>query len=296
MEYIIIIALVLAVLLIGAKYSAVNKQIKSMKKQMTDYENPSVTVDFVSENLEELVVCINKIIKDKKNAQIEADRNYRILKQSIANISHDMRTPLTSVIGYLQLAIKDSRGGEQPQNLETALERAKYCGRLIDDFYELSVAEAKDAAAELESVDLSDLLCEQILGNYIEFEKSGIKPIYLQSDRQSLVMADRGLLTRVLQNLISNAIKYTIGNVTFFVDEMDGNITKLAVSNPVAQTHIDTEMLFEKFYQNDLSRSNEGSGIGLYLCRCFLEKMNGSITAEIENNVLSINVFLTTSD
>lgn len=143
----------------------------------------------------------------------------------------------------------------------------------------------------IEKVDLAGLLCEQILCNYIDFEKHGLVPNFPEADRSEWVLADKVMLTRILQNLISNALKYATGNLDFYIEKAD-NKTKLIVSNSVMQEDINTDLIFEKFYQNDLSRGKDGSGIGLYLCRCFIEKLGGSISAEYRDGKLVISVIL----
>ncbi len=292
---IIIFGLSIAVLFFLIKHIALNKQIKSLTNQIHDSHHNFVMVDFINRNLEELTIAINEIIEGKENAKIEADKNYKLLQQSIANISHDIRTPLTSVIGYLQIAMKDCSDEQQILNMKVALERARYCNQLIDDFYELSIAEARDKLPQLERLDISALLCEQILGNYVDFESHGLKPNFAESDKSVWVIADKVMLIRVLQNLISNMLKYAVENADFHIEENDNHMTRLTVSNPVMQDDIDAEKIFQKFYQKDLSRGNSGSGIGLYLCRCFVERMGGNISAECKGGILKIIVLLKTA-
>lgn len=293
---IMIFGLSMAVLFFLIKHIALNRQIKSLTSQIYDTNVNYVTVDFINHNLEALAAAINEMIEDREKAEIEGSKNDRVLRQSIAGISHDMRTPLTSVIGYLQIAIKNCSDEQQISNMKIALERARYCNQLIDDFYELSIAEARDEMPPLERIDISALLCEQILGNYVEFEAHGLKPNFANSDKSVWVMADKVLLIRILQNLISNTLKYAVEKVDFFVEESDKHMTKLIVSNPIVQEDIDTEMIFQKFYQEDMSRGSAGSGIGLYLCRRFVEKMDGSICAKCKDGILTMIVLLKTAD
>ncbi len=297
MQFLILFLLAPAALLLLADRIACHRQIKALTKKLRGLQEHDrfVSVDFISRNLEELTVCINRILDDRERGSIEAAKNYRILQQSIANISHDMRTPLTSVIGYLQLAIRTCSEQQPKASMEIALERAKYCNRLINDFYELSIAEAKERALPLVRIDLSGLLCEQILGNYLEFEAHGIKPVFPDSDKPAFVLADEAMLTRILQNFISNAFKYAAKDVEFDIEKEDGPMTRLTVSNPVAQNNIDTELIFEKFYQRDLARGGDGSGIGLYLCRRFAEQMGGHIRVECRDGILRISVWFLTA-
>lgn len=131
-------------------------------------------------------------------------------------------------------------------------------------------------------------LCEQILANCPLFEEKGITPHFEDSDKSVIAFADKRLLGRIVQNLISNSSKYTGGDIYFRIEE--GESVVMVVSNPVMD-EIDTERIFDKFYVQDKSRHG-GHGIGLYLCREFAEAMGGSIFAEMKENYLHIYVRL----
>ena len=133
------------------------------------------------------------------------------------------------------------------------------------------------------------MICEQILANYPVFEGKSITPHFEDSDQPVIVSADAALLNRVIQNLISNGIKYTSKDIFFRIFQENGQVT-IIVSNPI-NTYVNAARIFDRFYTQDKSRS-KGSGIGLYLCRQFIEAMGGSISAEIDKNCLSIKVTL----
>lgn len=284
MEYLIIAILSAAALFLAARLLLIKKQLKSVSEQLDDYNGKLISVDFTGDELEEIVLKINSMIDDISKIKSDADKNSVALKETIADVSHDMRTPLTSVIGYLQLALKDCTDDEQRKNINIALERAVYCSKLIDEFFELSVIDSKGCAANLERVDVNELLCELILANYPNFEAKGITPFFEDTGTSVVALADRKMLTRIVQNLMSNSIKYADGNVAFAVSSSD--MIEISVTNHTKEKFIDTARVFDKFYQASKSRTSGGAGIGLYICRQFAEAMGGSIEAVFEDDVL----------
>ena len=123
------------------------------------------------------------------------------------------------------------------------------------------------------------------------FEKKGITPLFEQADGEIFVLADRKLLARVVQNLISNGIKYSTGKMEFVITE--GECVTLAISNSISEA-VDTDRIFDKFYRADVSRKGEGAGLGLYICRKFVEEMNGTIGAQNAKGKLIITVEMLT--
>ncbi len=289
MEYIIILILFAAVVFFAGKYYRLKKQLKAVSRQLNDEQNQLVTVEFIDSDIELVVLEINKLLEKIQQTIIKSNVSSAALKSSIADISHDMKTPLTSVIGYLQLAEKECDNDTVKEIIRICLERTRYCNVLINDFFELSVLESQGCIPELESIDVAGIVCEQILTNYPIFEEKNITPHFENSDKTVMVSADPDLLNRVIQNLISNGVKYTSGDIHFLIRQENGKVV-ITVSNPV-NTDVDVTHIFDRFYTQDKSRS-KGSGIGLYICRQLIEAMGGSINAEVKGKSLYIKVTL----
>ena len=284
-----LLGLVLAVIFLGWKLALVTRQMKKLTKQMREQRESFLSVELIDKDLEMLVTEMNELIDSVKEVRAEAGRDQESLRASISMISHDMRTPLTSVIGYLQLAEKNCKEEESLQEIRIALERAKYCSRLVNDLYEVSVIDLGTDAPEFENVNLCQVVCEEILAAHPQFEDRGIIPVFEQADEDIWVWADPRQITRVVQNLISNAVKYSAGKVDFSVTQ--GKRVLLNVTNDLCG-EVDTERIFDRFYQGDVSRSRGGSGLGLYICRRFVENMGGEIRAECEDGKLAVKVEL----
>lgn len=289
MEYLIILILFAAVLILAVKSYLLKKQLRSIFYQLSEEQTRLVTVELIDEDLEKVVQEINTLLERIQQAVIKSNASSAALKSSIADISHDMKTPLTSVIGYLQLAKKECEDEKMGELIKTCLERTRYLNALINDFFELSVIESQGCIPKLENVDVAGIICEQILANYFFFEEKNITPHFEDSDKTVIVSADPNMLNRVIQNLISNGMKYASGDISFRACRENERVI-VTVSNPV-NTHIDVAHIFDRFYTQDKSRS-KGNGIGLYICRQLIEAMGGSISAEIDQNSLSIKVIL----
>lgn len=289
MESVIILILFAAVLSLAGRYYVLKKQIKSIFRQLHGEQTKLVTVELVDRDIEMVAQEINGLLEQIQQTIIQNNASSAALKSAIADISHDMKTPLTSVIGYLQLAEKECQDGKVREMLRICLERTHYCNGLINDFFELSVIEYQGCTPKLENVDVAGMLCEQILASYPIFEGKGIIPHFEDLDKPIFVSADFNMLNRVIQNLISNGVKYTIGELSFCICQEYGKVI-MTVSNPI-NTYVDVEHIFDRFFTQDKSRS-KGSGIGLYVCRQFIEAMGGSINAELIEKRLSVKVVL----
>lgn len=278
-EYCIIVILSAAVLYFAAKFLLIKKQLQSVGKQLESRESRLISVELIDCDVEKLAAEINCLIDEIQQIRIESDRNAEALKLSVADISHDMRTPLTSVIGYLQLAVKECQEESVRVTIDIALERAIYCNKLINEFFEISIIETKGLNPLMEKVDIAGLLCEQILANAPDFQKRKIVPYFAEADIPVFVWADKNLLTRMIQNLIVNSMKYASGDVIFTVTD-SGEEVMMKIMNPTYENHIDTEHIFDKFYREEKSRHTGGTGLGLYICKRFAEIMGGRLDAE----------------
>lgn len=291
MEIFIIIVLSAAVCFLAVKLLSLKHRITLVSKQLDDEKNALITTQLKGDVFEDVVRKINVMKENEHKTKVEINKEQAALKQAIADISHDIRTPLTSVVGYLQLAEKNAENEEQRADIEIALERAKYCSTLVNDFFELSVIDSKGIEPVMESVDVNDLLCELILANFPNFEAKGITPRFEDSGNPVYAKADKKMLTRVIQNLISNGIKYSSDHLELSLEETE-NAVKISLTNPISDNDVDVEKIFDKFYQSSKARTANGAGIGLYVCKQFVTAMDGMISASLENGLLTVTVTL----
>lgn len=287
MLYVIIILIIL-VLFLFVRLLLLKKELKRVTKEMK--KNPSydhMNMDFIDKDLQKMITEVNNLYDQIMRVKAECKDDERKIKDSISMISHDMRTPLTSVIGYLQVAQRSDNAEEKNANIEIALERARYLNDLVNDFFDISLIESEQSEADIEKVNLSEIICEEILAASPEIDKKGIEPSFEQSERDVYIKADRKKLSRIIQNLISNAVKYSEKRLEFRIEDSDPSKVSLKLITDCSEK-IDTDKVFDRFYQNDSSRTKGGAGLGLYICKSFIEMMDGSISAKQDGNSFEI--------
>jgi len=294
-----VIILSILVLLLLLKIIFLKREMKRIISDMNNNpEKNHMNVDFVDRDLQDMIVEVNKLYDYILEIKADGKNDEKKIKDSISMISHDMRTPLTSIIGYLQVAQKSKDISETKENIDIALERARYLNNLVNDFFEISLIESGQIDIKLEKLNLCELICEEILAESPLIDKKGIEPRFDQAEDNIYVNADKQKLIRVIQNLISNAVKYSTKRLDFYIEESAQKnnseavgMVKLRIQTDATEI-VDTEKIFERFYQKDSSRTKGGAGLGLYICKEFLEKMGGTIAAKQEKDIFEIELNL----
>ncbi|KAA0823699.1 MULTISPECIES: sensor histidine kinase [Bacillus cereus group] len=247
------------------------------------------------DELTQLAKNINYMSKELENTFEQERRLERTKNELITNVSHDLRTPLTSIIGYLDLLKRGqyNNNTQLQEYLETTYSKSQRLKYLIDELFEYTRLSGIDAKLNLNEVDLSGLL-EQIVGEYIPiFEKESL--IVQKSITQEIIpiFIDAEKMVRVYENLFMNAIKYSMKPSQLFIClELMDNKAILKVSNKVERPPVsDPNKLFERFFRGDKARkNNQGNGLGLAISKRIVELHDGNIHAEYEDGWMSFIV------
>ena len=228
-----------------------------------------------NKSIESLCESINKTIALQEQYQANMKNYEQRLRDSIAITSHDLRTPLTSILGYLSMIKTDHE--KAPHYLNIIEERAKALHHLIEEFYELSVIDDENYNITLESVDISAIATNCILGYYALLQSKKIEIDVSLPEKALFVVGNIVAIERIFQNLIQNAIKFTAGNIYIKLEELDACCVFTVSNNTNALTSEDIAHLFDRFYTADKSRSDRNTGLGLYIVKILLEKVHGAV-------------------
>ncbi|WP_002150702.1 sensor histidine kinase [Bacillus cereus] len=272
--------------------------LKLISDSVNDIANGKLGLTIGIEGKDELTNLaqnINYMSKELENTFEQERRLERTKNELITNVSHDLRTPLTSIIGYIDLLKRgqyDSKTQLQ-EYLETTYLKSQRLKYLIDELFEYTRLSDIDAKLNLNEVDLSGLL-EQIVGEYIPiFEKEGLSVQKSITEETIPIFMDVEKMVRVYENLFMNAIKYSMKPSELSVClELMGNKAILKVSNKVEKPPVsDPNKLFERFFRGDKARKDDqGNGLGLAISKRIVELHNGNIHAEYKDGWMSFIV------
>lgn len=269
--------------------SEINHITDSLKKINKIDTNQKVTLSFQNRSLQNLAREINKNIDKKQHTEVKYKHMDIELRQAIANISHDLRTPLTSIIGYIQLIKSDDLSKhEKNEYIDIILNRSKSLKMLITGFFDLSRLEANEYAFELKSISISNILCELIASFYNDFINKEIEPLIEIDESVPEIIGDENAVRRIFSNLIQNSLKHGDKLISVSLKKDRNYIVTTFANNADNLNPDDIDHLFERFFTGDRTRTGKNTGLGLAITKALVEQMGHSITTNFKDNKLSI--------
>jgi signal transduction histidine kinase len=260
------------------------RQLGGLNKNVTEKK---IDIRYFDRDIERLAMEINNQIDLTKKAKVEKRVIENELKKSISYISHDIRTPMTSILGYIQFLESDKITPEMRKEYTRIIKNsARRLKVLLEDYFELSIIAQADYPMKIETIKLNHLILEVLVGFYEEFNIRNIEPSINIPDHDIIIMADSSAVKRVIENLAVNAARHSSGHVSIQLEKFNTSV-QLTISNSVNQlSEQDLHHMFDRFYKADQTRTGRGTGLGLPIAKSLMEKMNGSLTAELMENQL----------
>lgn len=261
------------------------RQICEITKQIN--ENKKLRISLSDKQIEKLAGIINEKNDLEQKTKVRIIQEKEQLKHSIADISHDLRTPLTSIQGYLTL-LKDCEDKEEQEHYFSVIQaKTDYLTELLQIFYDLSLIESEDYILEIEKIDVNRIVTDCLIDKYNELKE--LTPTIKIENAPVWIIGNAVACKRIIDNLVTNAIRYSDDDIEIVMDA-DGIFT---VKNTTSELkNIDVNILFQKFYTVDTSRSNGNTGLGLYIVKELLNKIEGGIKEiSYKNNILTISVY-----
>ncbi len=252
--------------------------------------NVRVTIGSRAPGIAELAEAINGELDRTMQAHVASMRAQRDFQRDLSALSHDIRTPLTGAKGYLQLAVDESDPELERRRIDAAVERIDRTSELLDALFSYTKASDPDLALDTEPVDLREVVEQCLLGHYPDFERLGWEPVVSGADAPHVVEANRQALERIVENLVSNALRHGSSAPRIALsDESERPVLRIEnrVERPEA---IDVEHLFDRFYRADAARRAGGSGLGLATAAKLAAAMDMSLEARLDRGRLTIEL------
>lgn len=287
--FIVIILLSLAVVFLAVKLYLVKRTARgiehSFKEKLRQDTNTLIDVSCRDKDMVSLADTLNKdlaLIRELRHRYTQGDIE---LKNAIVNISHDLRTPLTAICGYLELLEETENPNEAKKYLAIIKHRTKTLKQLVDELFNYSVVTSQEEKLNLEKVSLNSALEESIAEYYVALQKRDITPELKITNKKIERTLDKTALSRILLNILSNAVKYSDGDLQIELND-SGVISFSNTASSLDETQV--KKLFNRFYTVENARTS--TGLGLSIARTLVERMNGEISATYSNSKLTISI------
>ena len=279
------------------KYKALEDNVKKVASQMErilDEDTDEKVMEFTgSREVAGLIMQANRMLNDRQRMKAEYKRAGIEAKRMLSNISHDIKTPLTSIINYVDLLKRENP--EDPKirgYLEVLENKAQRLKVLTEDVVEASKASTGNIALEMTDLNFIELV-HQVIGEFEEkFEERNLTMVVHFDEEEAIICADGRRLWRVLENVFGNVSKYAMENTRVYVDvKVDRPNVQLSLKNISAQPlNISAEELTERFIRGDVSRNTEGSGLGLSIAKDLVQLQGGEFKLYLDGDLFKVTI------
>ncbi|HIW22552.1 MAG TPA: HAMP domain-containing histidine kinase [Candidatus Acutalibacter stercoravium] len=286
MVWVLAAGLALLALGLGLKVALLRHGIKGLRRDLAERRgqdtNTLLSLPCRDRELRRLASALNQELRALRQERLRYQQGDKELKEAVVNISHDLRTPLTAISGYLQLLQGQDLPPDTRRYLEQIGGRTQAMKRLTEELFRYSVVVSEENLAR-ELVDLRRAVEEALLSFYGALEGRGIEPQVRLPETPVIRQLDPAAVNRVLGNILTNALKYSAGDLEVTLEESG----RLTFSNsapgldPVAAGR-----LFDRFYTVEAARNS--TGLGLSIAKELTQRMGGSIGAELHGGTLTV--------
>ncbi len=255
-----------------------------------------VLIKFMRSRLDLLMECVNEVNKERLKEAVElekqsiekAAKSEQLKVDLISNVSHDLKTPLTSMVGYLELLKKEELADVPRDYVEVISDKAEKLKEMIESLFSIAKASSGNMDFNMESIELNRLI-EQILADMEDrIKKSDLSFVTLLTDEDTHMITDNIHMYRICQNLIENTLKYSARNTRVFVKTfIEKSLTEQRLCLEITNTagymmDFDKEDIVERFARGDKARSSEGNGLGLAIVSTYTGALGGSFDINID--------------
>ena len=282
---IIILAMIIMALLV--KIRILQKAAEEIENAFADrlITDTNTLIDISSRDkyMRNLANAVNVQLRKLRTERHRFQQGDTELKNAVTNISHDLRTPLTAICGYLDLLEQEETSEAVERYIEVIRNRAEILTQLTEELFRYSVILSSETNMVREPIAINGVLEESIAAFYTALNERNITPNIQIPENKVIRNLDRSALSRVVSNLLNNAMKYSDGDLDITLSE-EGEIIFTNTASGLNEVQIGK--LFDRFYTVEAARKSTGLGLGI--ARTLIEQMNGTISASYKNNRLSI--------
>ena len=273
------------------KLCFIKHSIKEIEKSFTYIlkadTNNIITISSSDKDIKSLTISINNDLSDLRKQTLQYKSGNQELKKIITNISHDLRTPLTAIKGYIDLIQQEDLSNKQKKYLKIVEKKSNEMTELTKQLFEFSKLMDIDIKIKKEKCCINEILEETLVSYYNIFKEKDIVPKVSICSKKIYKLVNKISIIRIFENILSNVLKYSIGDFKVIMDE-NGTILFSNKSNSLDATTV--QKIFERYFS--VENGKESTGIGLSIAKKLIELNGGTIKAIYNNGYLIIEIVL----
>ena len=285
---ILVIAETIWLLVLWRQHLKICRQLQFVREQ-----DSCLLVSVNVEHFGELKLAeeINRTLEDVRERKHELSEKEKLIADAYANLSHDIRTPLTSLDGYVQLLRDATTPEEQARYTAIIRERIETLKELLEDLFTFTKLKNGKYEPELEIISLRSVTAETVLSYYDVWKEAGVDPEIDLTEEVLPILGNELAVKRILQNITKNAMVHGHKSIFVTLRKRDERTAEVVIANPVEHPEeIEISRVFEQFYTADRYHQQASSGLGLAIAKEFTERMNGTIGASLDGNRFSVTI------
>lgn len=282
---VIIVAMSFYLVSILLSIKDITKQIEYISKSQT---NMTINIGSATRSVNKLTSAINKFLTEWRKRENEVNAKDEEIRETITNMSHDVRTPLTSLKGYFELMCESDNEEDKKRYRDIISERLESLTDMLEEMFLFTKISNSGFKIENDKVNVSEVLVTTLLSYIDEFEKHNMIPD-IDIDENVYIVSDEQSLKRIFQNLIKNSLVHGKDHISISL-KTSGKKAVIRMANDIAEATPDPNKVFDRFYKGDKSRHVNSSGIGLSVTRKLVHLTGATIGASIENGQFCIRM------
>lgn len=269
----------------------VTRLSQKLQTLLHSFTHAELILDFPSSDITDLVNALNELLRVYHKQVYSLQKKDEAIKETITNLAHDLRTPVTAIQGYTQMLLQSPELSEEDLDAAVIInERLNVLNQLLNQLFEFARIEADEMDFSYTTFDLNAVLRSVAVSFFKSFEERKIIPVLSIAEISFPFYGDEKAVTRIFENIISNALSHGKSDYHFssYDDNENYHFSFQNFTDSINESDIDK--IFNRFYTTDLSRSRKTTGLGLTIAKNLTVKMGGSISASLNNNVFEIVV------
>lgn len=286
------IAATLLSIALAITFTAYRRQVKNTCRHLAFMEKNKTNLRLRGEldfkELNELADSVNRLLDNSDKLKREVLQSGQELKDAITSISHDIRTPLTSLDGYFHLLSEAQTDEERSKYISVIRGRIDVLGSMLEELFTYTKLQNEQYSITLSEIDIKKCVLDTLFSFYNDIEERGITPEVDICEERVSTIGNTEAMGRIVQNIVKNALEHGSGELRISFGRSDGNVVFVCENSVDSPESIDISQVFRRFYRSDEARTKSSTGLGLAIARGLAEKQGGTLTADLDGNMFRI--------